>query len=180
MVEEERGDEDSILVSAYKSDVPVYVPALSDSSIGIGLAVASKKKHSVLVDHIKDVVEITSIVEASKKTGVVYIGGGVPKNFIQQTEVVASLFGKKEMGHEYAIQYTADSPQWGGLSGCTFQEAVSWGKISTRAKKVQVFVDATIALPIVSHALHGKVKKTIGRGRVSRVYVSADALLMSF
>ena len=61
-------------------------------------------------------------------------------------------------GHDYAIQYTSDSPHWGGLSGCTFDEAVSWGKIAPQAKKVQVFVDATIALPIVIHALHEKTR----------------------
>jgi len=84
------------------------------------------------------------------------VGGGVPKNFIQQTEVIASILGMDVGGHDYAIQYTSDAPHWGGLSGCTFDEAVSWGKIAAQAKKVQVFVDATIALPIVAHALHEK------------------------
>lgn len=95
-------------------------------------------------------------MEKSERTGVVYVGGGVPKNFIQQTEVIASILGMDIGGHDYAIQYTSDSPHWGGLSGCTFDEAVSWGKIAPQAKKVQVFVDATIALPIVAHALHEK------------------------
>ncbi len=154
----EGGEKDSIVVSACEAGVPIYAPSLADSSIGIGLAIARRNGQSIHVDHVKDVDEITSIVEAADKTGVVYVGGGVPKNFIQQTEIVASLFGMKEMGHEYAIQYTTDSPHWGGLSGCTFEEAVSWGKISTSAKKVQVFVDATIALPLVSHALFEKTK----------------------
>jgi deoxyhypusine synthase len=170
------GAEDSILVSAYKAGVPIFVPSLSDSSIGIGLAIASRKGHHITVDHIKDINEITLIVEASKKTGVVYVGGGVPKNFIQQTEIVASLFGRKGMGHEYAIQYTTDSPQFGGLSGCTFDEAISWGKISTEAKKVQVFVDATIALPIVSHALFETVKETLKKRRYPTFDVSGEVL----
>ncbi len=88
----------------------------------------------------------------------VYVGGGVPKNFIQQTEVIASILGMDVPGHEYAIQYTSDSPHWGGLSGCTFDEAVSWGQGCSSGKKVQVFVDATIALPIVAHALHEKTR----------------------
>jgi deoxyhypusine synthase len=176
MIEELGGENDSILVSAYKAKVPIYVPSLSDSSIGIGFALASRNGHHVLVDHIKDVDEISSIVEASKKTGVVYVGGGVPKNFIQQTEVVASMSGKKNMGHDYAIQYTTDSPQFGGLSGCTFDEAISWGKISTGAKKVQVFVDATIALPIVSHALFQKTKNTIDNRRTPEFDVSGVEL----
>lgn len=174
------GDEDSILVAAYRAKVPVFVPALADSSIGIGLTVAKRRGHHVLVDHIKDVDEITSIVEASKRTGVIYVGGGVPKNFIQQSEIVASLSGKGNMGHGYAIQYTTDSPQFGGLSGCTFEEAISWGKISTQAKKVQVFVDATIALPIVSHALMEKTKKTIKLRSFPKFDVSGSSLRISF
>ena len=150
--------EDSIVVSAYRHNIPVFVPALSDSSIGIGLTIARRRGVKLEVDQIKDVDEITRIVEKSGKTGVVYIGGGVPKNFIQQTEVIASILGMDVGGHAYAIQYTSDSPHWGGLSGCTFDEAISWGKIAFQAKKVQVFVDATIALPIVAHALQEKCR----------------------
>jgi len=152
----EKGNNNSIIVSAYKHNVPIFIPALSDSSIGIGLTIARRNGYNINIDQIKDVDEITQMVEASEKTGVVYVGGGVPKNFIQQTEVVASIMGHDVAGHEYAIQYTTDAPHWGGLSGCTFDEAVSWGKISREAKKVQVFVDATIALPIVTHALKEK------------------------
>ena len=135
------------------------MPALSDSSIGRGLTIARRRGLKLEIDQIKDVDEITQIVEKSGHTGVVYVGGGVPKNFIQQTEVIASILGMDVPGHEYAIQYTSDSPHWGGLSGCTFDEAVSWGKVAAQAKKVQVFVDATIALPIVAHALHEKTRR---------------------
>jgi deoxyhypusine synthase len=176
MIAESHGAKDSILVSAYKKNVPIFAPSLSDSSIGIGLTIASRNGSHITVDHIKDIDEITSIVEASKNTGVIYVGGGVPKNFIQQTETVASLFGRKSMGHEFAIQYTTDSPQFGGLSGCTFDEAVSWGKISTKAKKVQVFADATIALPIVSHALFEKTKDSISQRRHPKFAVSGEVL----
>jgi deoxyhypusine synthase len=158
-IKEMGGRSDSIIVGAYEHNVPIFVPALSDSSIGIGLVYARRRGHKVLVDQIKDADEITSIVEQSTKTGVVYVGGGVPKNFIQQTEVIASLMGADVRGHDYAIQYTTDAPQWGGLSGCSFDEGVSWGKISGTAIKVQVFVDATIALPIVAHALDEKMER---------------------
>jgi deoxyhypusine synthase len=180
MAADSGGAKDSILVAAYNAKVPVFVPALSDSSIGIGLTVASRNGHHVNVDQIKDVDDITKIVEASDKTGVVYLGGGVPKNFIQQTEIVASLCGMEDMGHEYAIQYTTDSPQWGGLSGCTFEEAVSWGKISTAAQRVQVFVDATIALPIVSHALYEKTKDSIKMRKYPEFDVSKETFGISF
>jgi deoxyhypusine synthase len=145
--------ETTILGAAHKAGVPIFVPALGDSSIGIGMVMAYREGHRVMVDQIKDVDEITQIVERSPKTGVVYIGGGVPKNFIQQTEVIAELIGIYTGGHRYAIQYTTDAPHWGGLSGCTFEEAVSWGKVAREASKVQVFSDATVTVPIVVQAL---------------------------
>ncbi|MCL7412678.1 MAG: deoxyhypusine synthase [ANME-2 cluster archaeon] len=165
-VRELGGRSDSIIVSAYEHNVPIFIPALTDSSIGIGLVYARRQGHEVIVDQIKDADEITQIVEQSKKTGVIYVGGGVPKNFIQQTEVIASLMGGDVEGHDYAIQYTTDAPHWGGLSGCTFDEAVSWGKIAGSARKVQVFVDATIALPIVAHALRERMEGIERRGPV--------------
>lgn len=148
--------EDSIVLSAYEEGVPIFCPAIADSSIGIGASLAGKR---CIVDTIKDVEELTEIVARSEKTGVIYIGGGVPKNFIQQTEVVARLKGYEVDGHDYAIQITTDSPYFGGLSGCTFEEGISWGKINVKSKKVQVFADATIALPILAHGLIGVKRK---------------------
>jgi len=143
----------TILGAAHEAKVPIFVPALGDSSWGIGMVMALREGYSVMVDQIKDVDEITQIVEKSAKTGVIYIGGGVPKNFIQQTEVIAELIGNYSGGHSYALQYTTDAPHWGGLSGCTFEEAVSWGKVKREASKVQVFSDATITVPLVVQAL---------------------------
>jgi deoxyhypusine synthase len=177
----ERGaDHDSVVVSAYMHDVPIFVPALCDSSIGIGLMVARRNGHAINVDQMKDVDEITQIIESSRKTGVIYVGGGVPKNFIQQTEVIASILGLPIEGHSYAIQYTTDSPHWGGLSGCTFEEAVSWGKINAIAPKVQVFVDATIALPIVSHALAQKTRAYIKKRKAPRYGWNGGKLKMRY
>ncbi|AFC99362.1 deoxyhypusine synthase [Methanocella conradii HZ254] len=177
---EKGADHDSIVVSAYVHNVPIFVPALCDSSIGIGLMVARRSGNVVNVDQMKDVDEITQIVENSKKTGVIYVGGGVPKNFIQQTEVIASILGLPIQGHSYAIQYTTDAPHWGGLSGCTFEEAVSWGKIAAVAPKVQVFVDATIALPIVSHALAQKAGPYLKKRKAPRYDWAGDRLKMKY
>lgn len=149
-------DKNSIVVSAYDSNLPVFCPAIADSSIGIAAALAER---SVVIDTILDVEELTEIVLNSEKTGVIYIGGGVPKNFIQQTEVVARLKGYELGGHEYAIQITTDVPYFGGLSGCTFEEGISWGKINSNAKKVQVICDATIALPLLAHGLKDVKRK---------------------
>jgi len=173
-------DPDGIVASAYRYNVPIFVPALCDSSIGIALMCARRDGHAVNIDQMKDVDEITQIVENTRKTGVVYVGGGVPKNFIQQTEVIMSMLELPIEGHSYAIQFTADAPHWGGLSGCTFEEAVSWGKINAVAPKVQVFVDATIALPIVSHALAEKTKKTIASRKAPQYDWSGKKLKVKF
>ena len=102
---------------------------------------------------IGDVVETAKIVAESEATGVIYFGGGTPKNFVQQTEVTAIIMNTGVTGHKYAIQCVTDSPHWGGLSGCTFEEAQSWGKIAKDASMVTCHSDSTIAMPILVSAL---------------------------
>ena len=144
---------ESIVSICTKENVPIFIPAIADSSIGIGLLIARRKGFDVDVDQIADADEITRMVEDVRKTGVIYVGGGVPKNFIQQTQVIGSIHEKDLGGHDYAIQYTTDAPHWGGLSGCTFDEAISWGKESSQTMQIQCHADATIALPLVLSAL---------------------------
>jgi deoxyhypusine synthase len=147
-------NEDGILTAAAKAGVPIYCPALGDSSIAIALAVSNKEGPlSLQFDIVADVRETADLAANASSTGVIYVGGGTPKNFIQQTEVTAALRGDEVSGHRYAIQITADAPHWGGLSGCTFAEAQSWGKISADARKVSVHCDATIALPLLASAM---------------------------
>ena len=141
--------EQGILSTAARLGVPVYCPAIGDSSIGIGLAGLER---TVIFDMIGDVEE-TAAIAAKKPTMVIYVGGGTPKNFIQQTEVTNNVLGIPVDGHRYAIQFVVDAPQWGGLSGCTFDEAISWGKIAVDARQVTVMCDAAIALPIVTAAV---------------------------
>lgn len=160
----QEGTREGILTAAAQARVPIYCPAIGDSSIGIALTtLTSTSGVRFQFDVIGDVEELTNIVVNSKKTGVIYIGGGTPKNFIQQTEVTASILGREVTGHDYAVQIIVDAPHWGGLSGCTFEEAQSWGKISKSARKVTVYCDATIALPIVITALAEK-ERDIRRG----------------
>ena len=146
--------DEGIITAAAKAGVPIYCPAIVDSVYGTALADARVKgKSSVLFDIVKDLVELIRIACESSSTGIIFIGGGTPKNFIQQIELCGDLFGKELKGHEYAIQITTDAPQWGGLSGCTFDEARSWGKIRADASAVTIYSDATIALPIIVSAL---------------------------
>ena len=150
----EASDEEGILTAAAEAKVPVYCPAIGDSSIAIALAVdGPDRPPAVQFDIVTDVRETADLAAGASSTGVIYIGGGTPKNFIQQTEVTAALRGDEVSGHRYAVQITADAPHWGGLSGCTFSEAQSWGKISAGARKVSVHCDATIALPLLASAL---------------------------
>jgi deoxyhypusine synthase len=161
-------DKESILIEAAKAGVPVFAPALCDSSIGYSFVMARRgirdrqdgkgfeetgQATYRYIDQMKDADETVQIAESSAKSGVVYLGGGVPKNFIQQTELLNLILGHELPGHEFAIQLTTDAPHWGGLSGCTFSEAQSWGKISKQARMAQCFCDVTIALPILAHGL---------------------------
>jgi len=147
------GKNQGILAAAAKANLPIYCPALGDSVFGTALAAARVKDGNQLrFDIVKDVVEMVQIASA-RPSGVIFVGGGTPKNFIQQAKLCGYIFNKELDGHEYAIQVTTDSPQWGGLSGCTFDEARSWGKVSPNAKTVTINCDATIALPILVSAL---------------------------
>ncbi|HDP98959.1 MAG TPA: deoxyhypusine synthase [bacterium] len=167
----------SIVISAMESQVPIYCPAIGDSSIGIGIAEEKyKNDFAFQFDVIKDVIETTEIAGNVSATGVIYLGGGTPKNFIQQTEVVLSVIGKDCEGHKFAIQLTADSPHWGGLSGCTFEEAQSWGKIAKDANMVTVTVDATIGLPILTAGLHQRLEKSGIKPRQAKFDISGESI----
>lgn len=171
----------SIVSVAAKHKVPVFCPAIIDSPYGDAALIAKSKKFDLVLDGVKDYVEFMKLSEQVKETGVIYIGGGVPKDFIQLFAVTADLLyedrkvpgrhsAKMRQGtdetyypHKYAVQITTDSPQWGGLSGCTFEEAVSWGKENPDGGYVQCYCDATIALPILSQGLSQRLDKRTRR-----------------
>ena len=150
-------DEGSILRTASRYGVPVFIPALSDSSIGIGLTFLHQRKkvasEGLLIDQIRDSFEIAQLKKMASATGAIYVGGGVPKNYIQQLGPVSELLFQRERGHQYAFQITTDDPKWGGLSGCTFEEAKSWGKIEKGSSYAAVYMDATVALPLLVGAI---------------------------
>ncbi len=164
-------DERSILRTASQCGVPVFVPALSDSSIGIGLTfLHARKKTSrdrLIIDQIRDNYEIAQLKKKASATGAIYVGGGVPKNYIQQLGPVTELLFQKESSHRYALQITTDDPKWGGLSGCTFEEAKAWGKIGKESSYAAVYMDATIGLPLLVGAMlqEGKVYRRRKRRR---------------
>ncbi|MEM2105666.1 MAG: deoxyhypusine synthase [Candidatus Bathyarchaeia archaeon] len=165
----------SIAAVAAENNVPIFCPAISDSAYGEAFLMAKNMGHAILIDQVKEFDQFVGIGEKTKDIGVVYIGGGVPKDY---TQLIAISVSPKTMDkgvpgregymrksvkeyyypHKYAIQITTDSPQWGGLSGCTLEEAISWGKIHSEGKRVTVYCDATIALPLIAHALNERVK----------------------
>jgi deoxyhypusine synthase len=145
---------DGILTSAYRANVPIFCPAIADSSIGMGLSQARQKTPGAgYIDIIGDVVESANIVIRRPRTASVVLGGGTPKNFINQATVQAEFFSDDVTGHRYALQIVTDVPHFGGASGSTLEEAQSWGKLATDSARVSVQADATIALPLLASAL---------------------------
>lgn len=174
-------DRNSLVGACYRKGVPYFVPALNDSSIGIALAKHHRDrtaagKTPIAVDSIRDNVEIVQILEKAERTGVFYVGGGTPKNYISQTEVILEVLGFPEKPHMYAAQITTDVPQWGGLSGCTFEESQSWGKFHRDAKMAQCLVEATIGLPLLVGYL---LQKRVHEKRTQRRYVWKGETLVS-
>ena len=153
----------SITAAAYERKVPIYSPGLIDSGYGVALSLLKRRGKLIRLDQTKDMEELAKVAEKTRRTGVVYLGGGVPKDTIQLATVIKSLGrgGEEETPHDYAIQITADSPQWGGLSGCTLEEAVSWGKIAPDARKATLYCDITLALPIIAHAMNERVQRRV-------------------
>jgi deoxyhypusine synthase len=157
--EKSKYSEKSFMVSAYKSDVPVYIPALSDSSIGLNmLPLLLNDKISINV--IQDIAESAAILWKSDRSGGIELGGGVPKNFFQQTgPALYQILKIKEGGHDFIIQLTDARPDTGGLSGATLQEGKSWGKIKTSHKgNVVVYGDSSVYFPILCAHLLTKCK----------------------
>ncbi len=167
---EERGD-DGILATAYREGVPIFCPAFTDCTYGVTLEVSnrlhiSKKGYTLKIDQTGGFSQLVDDMANAKKRAVVVVGGGSPKNFVFQTSEalaerglvdVLPLSEEQKEGFHYAIQISTDMPQWGGLSGATLKEAISWKKVDTEARRCVVYCDATIALPlIVQYVLDSK------------------------
>ncbi len=154
-----KGGVDSIVYAAYQKDVPIFVPAFSDCSAGFGLVAhqhARGDKPKVSIDSVKDFYELTQLKIANPTTGLLMIGGGVPKNFAQDIVVAADILGTEAPMHKYAIQITVADVRDGALSSSTLKEASSWGKVDTTYEQM-VYSEATLALPLIAgYAYHKK------------------------
>jgi deoxyhypusine synthase len=141
---------DSLVQAAFENDVPVFCPAFSDSSAGFGLVKHQweKPENHVSIDSVRDFMELTMIKMEAKTSGLFMIGGGVPKNFAQDTVVCAEVLGKEVPMHQYAVQITVADPRDGACSSSTLKEAGSWGKVDHQYEQM-VYAEATTVLPII-------------------------------
>lgn len=170
----------SVLAAAYRAGVPCFCSSPGDSTIGMNVAGLELRGSALRINPSRDVNETTAIVldakRRKKKTGVLLMGGGSPKNFMLQTEPqIQEVLRIKEEGHDFFIQFTDARPDTGGLSGATPSEAVSWGKVDPLQlpDAVVCYMDSTIALPMLTHyALSRHAKRPL-----KRLYKQLPALM---
>ena len=163
---------DSLIETAYDKNVPIFCPAFTDSSAGFGLVMHQEQnpKNHITIDSIREFRELTEIKIRSKGSGLFMIGGGVPKNFIQDTVICAELLGKEVDMHKYAVQITVADSRDGACSSSTLKEASSWGKVDI-TKEQMVFAEATSVLPLIaSDAFHKGEWKNRDRRNFSKIF----------
>ena len=162
----------SLIKTAYDHNVPIFCPAFTDSSAGFGLVMHQEKnpKKHITIDSVREFRELTEIKIKSKSSGLFMIGGGVPKNFVQDTVICAELLGKKTEMHKYAVQITVADSRDGACSSSTLKEASSWGKVNT-TKEQMVFAEATSILPLIaSDAYHQGFWRQRSRKNFSKIF----------
>lgn len=164
---------ESLIELAYDHNVPIFCPAFTDSSAGFGLVlhqVKNPKKH-MTIDSIADFRELTDIKIKAGTTGLLMIGGGVPKNFVQDTVVCAEILGIEAEMHKYAVQITVADSRDGACSSSTLKEACSWGKVDTTFEQM-VFAEATSVIPLLaSDAYHRGFWKKRTRKNFAKIFV---------
>jgi deoxyhypusine synthase len=162
----------SIVATCRKHGVPMFLPALNDSSIGIGLTEHHHRgvlsgKPGVVISSIQDNYELTQIVARSPATAAFFVAGGVPKNYINDAIVTSYVFGEPDHGHRYALQVTTAVTADGGLSGSTLDEAESWGKVKSGASRAMAWLEPTVSLPLLATAA---IQEQLAKGRTRLHY----------
>jgi deoxyhypusine synthase len=148
---------DSLVQVCFENNVPIFCPAFTDSSAGFGLVKHqwdSPKKH-ITIDSVRDFMELTKIKMTAKTSGLFMIGGGVPKNFVQDTVICAEMLGVDVPMHQYAVQITVADPRDGACSSSTLKEASSWGKVETIYEQM-VYAEASSVLPLIASYVYHK------------------------
>lgn len=162
----------SLVATAFEHDVPIFCPAFTDSSAGFGLVLHQDRnpERHLTIDSIRDFRELTEVKIAAGQTGLLMIGGGVPKNFAQDTVVCAGILGKDVDLHKYAVQITVADVRDGACSSSTLQEACSWGKVDVSSEQM-VYAEATSVLPLLaSDAWHRGTWKNRARRSYAKLF----------
>ena len=165
----------SLIQTAYEEGVPIFCPAFVDSSAGFGLVKHQKERAAagqpyMMLDAIADFRELTDIKIAGGRSGLFMVGGGVPKNFAQDTVVCAEILGVEAEMHRYAVQITVADVRDGACSSSTLKEAASWGKVQTTHEQM-VFAEATTVVPLIgSDAYHRGAWKTREKRRWQKLF----------
>jgi deoxyhypusine synthase len=168
-----------ILTAAYRASVPIFCPAIADSSIGMGLSQARDRDSAAgLIDVVGDIIESANLVIRHPRTASVVLGGGTPKNFINQASVQAEFYDDRVGGHRYALQIVTDVPHFGGASGSSLEEAQSWGKLATDAEQITVQADVTVVLPLLVTALAASAGEAITARKPHRFDLSGNPMSM--
>jgi deoxyhypusine synthase len=171
-------EEYSVVASAAKCGVPIYTSSPGDSSIGMNIAFHELINGGrLMINPNKDVNEVCSFILAGEKNGCVILGGGSPKNFyLQGQPTLWEVYGIQKGGNDFFIQITTDQVVWGGLSGATPSEAVSWGKVNPGVlpDTVVSYVDSTIAFPLFCEYAVGHKN---GRRKLKKLVHRRDALV---
>jgi len=169
-----------ILTAAYRANVPIFCPAIADSSIGMGISQGRHRDATAgQIDVIGDIIESANMVIRRPSTATIVLGGGTPKNFINQASVQAEFYSDKVTGHKYALQIVTDVPHFGGASGSSLEEAQSWGKLSIESEKVTVHGDVTLALPLLVSALETTSKDLLAKRKAPEFDVSGRLLVVN-
>jgi deoxyhypusine synthase len=174
----DRGLAAGMVTTAARLGLPIYCPAIADSELGIDLLYGRLQRgHRLVIDTIGDIGESSEVVWqshlAGAEVGIITIGGGTPRNFIQQTAPCLDCMGRPYPGHKYAIGITTDVPYWGGLSGSTFEEAESWRKYN-HPEHATVRADATIVFPMLCMAAFERLRERGGRPALPRFAFDSD------
>ena len=163
---------DSLVQAAYENNVPIFCPAFSDSSAGFGLVLhqVERPDNHLSIDSVKDFRELTEVKIKAGTTGLLMIGGGVPKNFAQDTVVCAEILGHDVPMHKYAVQITVADVRDGACSSSTLKEANSWGKVDSSCEQM-VYAEATTVLPLLaSYAYHKGSWKIRRKWELSKIF----------
>ena len=157
--------QDSVMQAAFEKNIPVFIPAINDCSVGIGIALSQKQGKQISIDSIKDLREIALMKSECGNSGIIVVGGGVPKNYAQDSVIMAEMLDYQVEKHNFGIQIGTADTRDGGLSGSTLKEAISWGKNDQEIEDVMVWGEASVFFPLLISYAFNSLKTNNRKGQ---------------